>query len=91
MNVAIDVEKKSSYIVVEYNGSVTAEGYVSKTKYWFSSYLSGLNRLTVIVEARAILDRVVSLLEDYNADVKVAHPINVKLKFFSILIFIVSK
>jgi len=79
MTVAIDVGKKSSYIVVEDNGNVTSEGYVPTTKDGFSTVLSGLDKPTVIVEASSTIDRVASLLEEYNADVKVAHPRNVKL------------
>jgi len=79
MNVAIDVGKKSSYIVVEDNGEVRTEGYVPTTKDGFSTVLSGLDKPTVIVEASSTMDRVASLLEEYNADVKVAHPRNVKL------------
>jgi transposase len=79
MNVAIDVGKKSSYIVVENNGNITTEGYVPTTKDGFSTYLSGLDKPTVIVEASSTMDRVAALLEEYDANVKVAHPRNVKL------------
>ena len=62
MNVAIDVGKKSSYIVVEDNGKVRTERYVPTTKDGFSTVLSGLERPAMIVEAGSTMDRAASLL-----------------------------
>ena len=73
-NVAIDIGKKRSYIVVEQDGEIVREGYVDTTADGLREYLSDVCNPVFIVEASSTLDRVANYLEPYGGTITVAHP-----------------
>jgi transposase len=77
-NVAIDIGKKKSYIVIEEGGSIVREGYAETTAEGLREYLSDVNNPSFIVEASSTLDRVANYLEPYGGTITVAHPMKVR-------------
>lgn len=73
-NVAIDIGKKRSYIVVEQDGEIVREGYVDTTADGLREYLSDVCNPVFIAEANSTLDRVANYLELYGGTITVAHP-----------------
>ena len=78
-NVAIDLGKRASYIVVERDDKIVKEGYAPTTKEGFDEYLGPLTRPTVIFESSCTVDRAVSILHDYDCKMKVVHPMKLKV------------
>ena len=77
MDVAIDLGKWKSYVVVQENGKVVDKGYVETSEYGFSTVIGETKGANVIVEASGTLGRVAAMLKGQN--VIVAHPLKVKL------------
>ena len=73
-NVAIDIGKKRSYIVVEQDGEIVREGYLNTTADGLREYLSDVSNPVFIVEASSTFDRVANYLEPYRGTITVAHP-----------------
>ena len=77
-NVAIDLGKRKSYIVVEQDGEIVKEGYAETSAEGLREYLSDVNNPSFIVEASSTLDRVANYLEPYGGSITVAHPKKVR-------------
>lgn len=77
-NVAIDLGKKKSYIVVEEGGEIVREGYAETSAEGLREYLYDVSNPSFIVEASSTLDRVANYLEPYGGNITVAHPSRVK-------------
>ncbi len=58
--------KKSSYIVVENNGEVCTEGYVTTTKDRFSTFFGKVDGSKIIVEASSTINRIANIFEGYD-------------------------
>jgi transposase len=76
MNIAIDIGKKRSYVVMKEDGDVVKEGYVETTQYGFSTFFGATKAANVIIEASSTSNRVASFLSGYN--IIVAHPVKVR-------------
>ncbi len=79
MEVAIDVGKRKSYVVVQNDGIVEREGYVETTEEGFDSIIPTRDGSTFIIEAGSSLYHVVGPLERRNGRIIVAHPAAMKL------------
>ena len=77
MEIAIDLGKRRSYIVMEDNGKVVKEGYVETTKESFVDFFGEVDNPKVIVEASSTTNWVANMFEGY--DITVAHPAKVRL------------
>ncbi len=78
-NVAIDVGKRKSYFVVEQDGSVVKECYVKTDRESFSAVLKDYPGSSVVMEASSTIDRIAPYVEYYTSDIKVAHPMKLKV------------
>ena len=58
MNIAIDLGKKRSYVVMEEERTIVREGYVETSKYGFSTFFGNIAAATIIVEACSSLARI---------------------------------
>lgn len=79
MEIAIDVGKRRSYVVVQNGNAVEREDYVDTTQEGFDSIIPACDGNTFIVEAGSSLYHVVDLLERRNGKIIVAHPAAMKL------------
>ncbi len=77
MDIAIDLGKKKSYVVMEDNGRAVKEGYVETTKDGFSTFFGHVDNPKIIVEASSTVNRIANIFEGY--ELAVAHPAKVKL------------
>ena len=77
MEIAIDLGKRKSYVVMENNGRVVKEGYTEMTKDWLSTFFGNVDNPKIIVEASSTINRIANIFEGY--DITVAHPAKVKL------------
>jgi len=77
MDIAIDLGKRRSYVVMEDNGNLVKEGYTETTKDGFSTFFGPVDNPKIIVEASSTLNRIANMFEGY--DITVAHPAKVKL------------
>lgn len=77
MEIAIDLGKWKSYVVMEDNGRVVKEGYTETTKNGFSAFFGKVDNPKIIVEASSTINRIANIFEGY--DITVAHPAKVKL------------
>ena len=77
MEIAIDLGKWKSYVVMEDNGRLVKEGYVETTKDGFSTFFGEVDNPKIIVEASSTVNRIANMFEGY--DIAVAHPAKVKL------------
>ena len=77
MEIAIDLGKWKSYVVMEDNDRVVKEGYTETTKDGFSTFFGKVDNPKIIVEASSTINRIVNIFEGY--DITVAHPAKVKL------------
>ena len=77
MEIAIDLGKWKSYVVMEDNGRVVKEGYTETTKDGFSTFFGKVDNPKIIVEASSTINRIANIFEGY--DITVAHPAKVKL------------
>ena len=77
MDIAIDLGKKRSYVVMEDNGKLVKEGYVGTTKDEFSIFFGHVDNPKIIVEASSTVNRIANIFDGY--DLTVAHPAKVKL------------
>ena len=77
MEIAIDLGKRKSYVVMEDNGRLVKEGYVETTKDEFSTFFGNVNNPKIIVEASSTTNRIANMFEGY--DITVAHPAKVRL------------
>lgn len=77
MEIAIDLGKYNSYVVMEDNGKVVKEGYVKTTKDEFSIFFGKVDNPKIVVEASSTLNRIANMFEGY--DLTVAHPSKVRL------------
>ena len=77
MEIAIDLGKRRSYIVMEDNGKAVKEGYVETTKESFVDFFGEVDNPKVIVEASSTTNWVANMFEGY--DITVAHPAKVRL------------
>ncbi len=77
MDIAIDLGKRKSYVVMEDNGRLVKEGYVETTKDGFSTFFGDVENPKIIVEASSIMNRIANMFEGY--DLTVAHPAKVRL------------
>ncbi len=78
-NMAIDVGKKKSYFVVEQDGKIVKECYVSTNRESFSSVLREYSGSSVVMEASSTIDRIAPYVEEYSRDITVAHPMKLKV------------
>ena len=78
-NIAIDVGKRKSYFVVEQDGSVVKECYVKTDRESFSAVLKDYPGSSVVMEASSTIDRIAPYVEEYCSDIKVAHPMKLKV------------
>ncbi len=78
-NVAIDLGKKMSYVVVEKNGRIVKEGYAPTNEEGFKEYFESLVSPTVIMESSCTLERAVSMLKDYSCNTKAVHPMKLRV------------
>ena len=77
MEIAIDLGKRMSYVVMEDNGKPVKEGYVETTKGGFSAFFGEVDNPKVIVEASNNTNWVANMFDGY--DLTVAHPAKVRL------------
>jgi hypothetical protein len=77
MEIAIDLGKWKSYVVMEDNDRVVKEGYTETTKDRFSTFFGKVDNPKIIVEASSTINRIANIFEGY--DITVAHPAKVKL------------
>jgi len=77
MEIAIDMGKRRSYVVMEDEGRIVKEGYVETSKESFVQFFGNVSDPKIIVEAGSTLNRVANMLEGYN--ITVAHPARIKL------------
>lgn len=78
-NVAIDLGKRASYVVVERDNKIVKEGYAPTTKEGFEEYFKSLTKPTVILESSCTVERAVSILQNYSCNIKVVHPTKLKV------------
>jgi hypothetical protein len=76
MDIAIDLGKRRSYVVMEDNNKTAKEGYMDTTKDGFSTFFGEMDNPKLIVEASSS-NWVANMLEGY--DITVAHPAKVRL------------
>ena len=76
IDIAIDLGKWKSYVVMEDNGSVVKEGYTETTN-GFSTFFGKVDNPKIIVEASSTTNRIANIFDGY--DITVAHPAKVKL------------
>ncbi|MDE1825452.1 MAG: hypothetical protein KGH61_05485 [Candidatus Micrarchaeota archaeon] len=77
MNIAIDLGKKKSYVVMEENKTIVREGYVETSKYGFSTFFGEVADATIIVEACSSLARISTFFEGHK--IIAVHPVKVKM------------
>ena len=77
MNIAIDLGKKKSYVVMEDNGKVVKEGYAPTTKEDLMKFFGEISNPKIIVEASSTVNRIANMFEGY--DLTVTHPAKVRL------------
>ncbi len=77
MDIAIDLGKRRSYVVMEDNGRPVKEGYVETTKDGFSTFFGNVDSPKLIVESSSTTNWVANMFEGY--DITVAHPAKVRL------------
>lgn len=77
MDIAIDLGKRMSYVVMEDNGKPVKEGYVETTKDGFSAFFGDVDNPKIIVEASSTINWIANMFEGY--DITVAHPAKVRL------------
>lgn len=77
MDIAIDLGKKRSYVVMEDNGRQVKEGYTDTTREGFDSFFGRVNDPHLIVEATSTVNRIANIFEGY--DITVANPSRVRL------------
>ena len=78
MNIAIDLGKQKSYVVMEDNDIQIKEGYVETTKESFTEFFGDTKNPNLIVEASSTLNRIANMFEEY-ANITVANPTKVRL------------
>jgi transposase len=79
MEIAIDIGKRRSYVVVQKGDMVEDEGYVDTTQEGFDSIIPACEGNTFIIEAGNNLYPVVDLLERRSGKIVVAHPAAMRL------------
>ena len=77
MEIAIDLGKWKSYVVMEDNGRLVKEGYTETTKDGFSTFFGKVDNPKIIVEASSTINRIANIFD--GCDITVAHPAKVKL------------
>jgi len=77
MNIAIDLGKRRSYVVMEDNDIILKEGYTETSKDGFSTFFGPVNNPNIIVEASSTVNRIANIFDGY--DITVAHPARVRL------------
>jgi transposase len=77
MNIAIDLGKRMSYVVIEDDDKVVKEGYVETNKESFQEFFGNVNKPKIIVEASSTLNWIANMFDGY--DIMVAHPAKVRL------------
>ena len=77
MEIAIDLGKRKSYVVMEDNGVQMKEGYVETTRKGFVDFFGDAKDPNIIVEASSTVNRIADMFEGYN--ITVANPIKVRL------------
>ena len=77
MDIAIDLGKRMSYVVIEDNGKPVKEGYVETTKDGFSTFFGNVGNPKLIVESSSTTNWIANMFAGY--DITVAHPAKVRL------------
>ncbi len=77
MEIAIDLGKRMSYIVMEDNDKVVKEGYAETSKDGFSTFFGSVKDPKIIVEASSTTNWIANMFEGY--DITVAHPAKIRL------------
>lgn len=77
MNIAIDLGKWKSYVVVEEDNRVVKEGYTETSKEGFEEFMGPAKGATIIVEASSSTNRVANIFDGYN--LVVANPVKVRV------------
>ena len=77
MNIAIDLGKQMSYVVMEDNDVVVKEGYVETTKDGFSTFFGNVSKPRIIVESSSTTNWIANIFEGY--DLTIANPAKVRL------------
>ncbi len=77
MDIAIDLGKRMSYVVMEENGISVKEGYVETKKESFQEFFGKVSNPKIIVEASSTSNWVANMFDGY--DITVAHPAKVRL------------
>ncbi len=61
MEIAIDMRKWKSYVVVEYNGKTVKEGHAETRKDGFYTFFDNVNYPKSIVEASSTVNRIANI------------------------------
>jgi transposase len=77
MNIAIDLGKRMSYVVIEDNDKVIKEGYVETKKESFQDFFGDVSSPKIIVEASSTTNWIANMFDGY--DITIAHPAKVRL------------
>ncbi len=77
MEIAIDMGKEQSYVLMEENGKTVKEGYTQTSREGFAAFFGNVANPKIVVEAGSTLNRIANILDGY--DITVAHPARVKL------------
>lgn len=77
MDIAIDLGKARSYVVMEDEGHPFKEGYVETNKESFQDFFGNVANPKIIVEASSTSNWVANMFEGY--DLTIAHPAKIKL------------
>lgn len=77
MDIAIDLGKRHSYVVMEENGNSVKEGYVETRKESLQTFFGDVTNPKIVVEASSTANWVANLFDGY--DIIVAHPAKVRL------------
>lgn len=77
MEIAIDLGKRRSYVVMEDDGRMVKEGYVQTTKEGFIDFFGKVDNPNIIIEASSTVNRIANMFEGYN--ITVANPLKVRL------------
>jgi transposase len=77
MEIAIDLGKRKSYVVMAENGVTIKEGYVQTKKDELLGFFEGAENPKLIVEASSTVNRIANMFEGY--DITVANPRKVRI------------
>ena len=77
MEIAIDLGKWQSYVVMEDDGRPVKEGYTETTKEGFATFFGDVKDPKIIIEASSTTNWIANMFEGY--DITVAHPAKVRL------------